>query len=204
MRKRLYSVLIASLMLIWGFSAAAQTQIADPAQEIRKMLTERDRKIKSVLGDKNSFTDQQRERLKELINGVIDFQAMAQVALGPHWEEITPTQREEFVDVFSQIVRTQSLSDLNVYRANFTYDRIEVEGDSAHVSTSTIYDDTPLEVEYVLGYEDDQWRVHDIIIDEVSTAQSYARSFQTVIRQRGFETLMTSLNKKLDKIKANS
>lgn len=204
MTKGLYSVLVAFLMLIWGFSAAAQTQTADPAEEIRKMLTERDRKIKSVLGDKKSFTEQQRERLQELINSVIDFQAMAQMALGPHWKEIAPAQREEFVDVFSQIVRTQSLSDLNVYRADFTYDRIEVKGDSAHVFTSTVYDGTPLEVEYVLGYKDDQWRVHDIVIDEVSTAKSYARSFQTVIRKRGFETLMTSLNKKLDKIKANS
>jgi len=34
----------------------------------------------------------------------------------------------------------------------------------------------------------------------VSTAESYARSFQTVVRKRGFEALMTSLRKKRNEV----
>jgi phospholipid transport system substrate-binding protein len=36
----------------------------------------------------------------------------------------------------------------------------------------------------------------------VSTAEGYARSFQTVVQQRGFETLMKSLRKKRDEVTA--
>jgi phospholipid transport system substrate-binding protein len=49
-----------------------------------------------------------------------------------------------------------------------------------------------------LNRKDGEWRVVDIVLDDVSTAEGYARSFQTVIRKRGFDALMTSLNKKLD------
>ena len=203
MRLRL-TLLLAVLTVLGGLVLPAQAQSQNRSEEIRELLTERDRQLKAALGQKESFTDEQRQRIKELINGIIDFRHMAQVALGPHWEELTPEQRANFVDVFSQIVRAQSLSDLGVYRSQVTYENIEVEGDSARVVTSTVYKDTPTKVEYIMEHGEDGWQAYDIILDDVSTAQGYARSFQTVIRKRGFDTLMSSLNKKLDRVNTNS
>ena len=130
---------------------------------------------------------------------------MSRTALGPFWTDLAPAQREEFVTVFSDIVRAQSLSDLGVYRSKVTYDAITVEGDSARVVTTTIYKDTPTEVEYVMSRaEDGSWDVDDIVLDDVSTAEGYARSFQTVMRKKGFDALMNSLRKKRDKMQASS
>lgn len=193
------------LILLGGIAAPAQAQSQD-RQAIRQLLEQRDRQIKQVLGDEDKkLTPAQRAKLKRLINGVIDFRAMAQTALGPHWDGLSSAKRDTFVSVFSEIVRAQSLSDVNVYRSDVTYDKIDVEGDSAYVVTTTVYKDVPTKVEYVLGYdeEEDAWRAHDIILDDVSTAQGYARSFQTVVRKRGFGALMKSLRKKLDKTNAS-
>jgi phospholipid transport system substrate-binding protein len=65
------------------------------------------------------------------------------------------------------------------------------------VRTINYQGDTEIPVAYEMERREGSWRVTDIVIDEVSTADSYARSFQTVIRKRGFETLMQSLRKKL-------
>ncbi len=175
-------------------------QAQSPDQEIRQMLEQRDQQIKTILQGDTSFTVQQREELKTLINGVIDFRAMGRQALGPFWSDLSNEQRAEFVDVFQTIVRAQSLSDLEVYNSQVTYDQIDVEGDSAFVQTTTDYKGTSANVEYVLQREDGQWLAQDIIIDDVSTAQSYARSFQTVVRKNGFDALMQSLRKKRDQI----
>jgi phospholipid transport system substrate-binding protein len=204
-----FTLLFAALLLAAGsFASAAQAQSSSDADsdDIRRLLEERDRQIKNVLGDKESFTDEQRDKLMDLINGVINFQAMGRTALGPHWQDLSPAQRDTFATVFSRIVRRQSLSDLNVYRSDVTYEQIDVTGDSAYVLTTTVYKDVPTKVEYTLGYDDeaDAWKAHDIILDDVSTAEGYARSFQNVVRRHGFSVLMKSLRNKLNKINKNS
>ena len=207
MRSIMVNRILATLLLflfVGGTVSAANATAQDPdkAQEIRKLLEQRDREIKNVLGDKKTFTDAQRAKLKEVVNKGIDFEAMGRQALGEYWKETTPKQREEFVEVFSEIVRAQSLSNLEVYRSKVTYKDVKVEGASARVLTTTVYKDVPTEVSYVMGLNDGEWMVQDIILDDVSTADGYARSFQTVIRKKGFDALMTSLNKKLEKMKS--
>lgn len=201
-RFRLYlSGLLATLLLLSGGSSSVWAQgESATAAEIRQMLENRDQQIKSILSGTDDYTAEQRAELKELINGVIDFRVMGQRALGPHWDDLSAEQRAEFVSVFGDVVRAQSLSDLGVYNSAVTYDQIEVHGDSAFVRTRTKYEERTTPVEYVLERRDEEWRAEDIIVDGVSTAEGYARSFQTVVRKRGFEALMKSLRKKRDEV----
>jgi phospholipid transport system substrate-binding protein len=192
LRRAFYAFLLAALVL----PSAALAQ-SDDSAAIRALLQERDREIKALLGTRDTFTDEQREQLKSVVNDAIDFRAMSREALGEHWTPLTAQQKDEFVDVFSQIVRSQSLSNLDVYRARVTYDTITVEGDEAHVTTTTVYQEVPTRVEYDLARDGETWTVRDISLDGVSTVEGYARSFQNVIRKRGFDTLMTSLNRRL-------
>lgn len=165
------------------------------AQRLQQLLESRDRQVKALL-NAGPLTPERRARLKEQINGVVDFETMGRLALGPFWKNLTPAQHQEFIQVFSDIVREQSLVDLDIYRAQVRYNRIEVHGDSARVLTTVTYKETPTQVVYLFTRRDGQWKAYDIIIDEVSTVDGYARSFQSVIRKRGFEALMNSLRKK--------
>lgn len=174
----------------------------DPEAEIRNMLEARDQQIKDILAGSSDYTAGQRQELKTLINGVIDFRSMAQTALGPFWDDRTEAERDSFVAVFRDIVRAQSLSDLDVYNSTVTYDAIDVSGDSAFVRTMTTYKEARTPVEYVLHRADSTWKAEDIIVDGVSTADGYARSFQTVVRRRSFDALMQSLERKRETIAA--
>lgn len=195
-RSVLSGLFALALMLGGGATPAWAQGQASTEAEIRQMLEERDQQIKSILRGTEEYTSEQRAELKELINGVIDFQAMAQTALGPHWDDLSDEQRTEFVTVFRDVVRAQSMSDLDVYNSKVTYDQIDVHGDSAFVRTRTEYEGRRTPVEYVLKRREGAWRAEDVIVDGVSTAEGYARSFQTVVRKRGFEALMKSLRKK--------
>ena len=166
---------------------------------IKEMLQQRDAEIKRIIGTTDDLTEAQRSTLKDVINGVIDFETMSRYALGPHWEPLSESQRNEFVSVFADIVRSQSLSNLNVYRSKVTYDDIEVAGDHARVTTTTLYKDVPATVIYDMVFHGGSWHVRDITLDEVSTAEGYARSFQSVVRKKGFDALMASLVKRRDK-----
>lgn len=184
-----------------GASVFAQQ---DEAAKIREMFEERDREIKSILSGQETLTEKERTRLKKVINQNIDFSAMGRAALGPLWSDLSQQQQQTFLDTFSEIVRTRSLANLEIYRAEVTYQDVTVEGDSARVSTTTTYDDVKTPVAYVLAKENGSWRVVDIVLDDISTVDSYARSFQTVIRKRGFDALMESLEKKLAEMKSST
>ena len=199
------SVLLAAIFLLGVGVTHVQAQgESATAAEIRQMLEKRDQQIKSILSGTDDYTAEQRAQLKELINGVIDFRVMGQRALGPHWEDLSAEQRDEFVSVFHDVVRAQSMSDLGVYNSKVTYDQIEVHDDSAFVRTQTEYEERTTLVEYVLERREGEWRAEDIIVDGVSTAEGYARSFQTVVRQHGFDRLMKSLRSKREEVMAKN
>jgi len=200
LRLHLSAVLAVILLLSGGVSPAWGQEERNTASEIRQMLEQRDQQIKAIVSGTDDYTAEQRAQLKELINGVIDFRVMSQRALGPHWEDLSPEQQDEFVSVFREVVRAQSMSDLGVYNSAVTYDQIDVHSDSAFVRTRTKYEGRTTPVEYVLERREGEWRAEDIIVDGVSTVEGYARSFQTVVRKRGFDSLMKSLRKKRDQV----
>lgn len=203
---RLYvSVLLAAFLFLSVGAPFAQAQgERDTAADIRQMLEKRDQQIKDLLGGTDDYTAEQRAELKELINGLIDFRIMSQQVLGPHWDDLSDEQQNDFVTVFRDVVRAQSLTDLGVYNSKVTYDQIDVQADSAFVRTMTEYKGRSTPVDYVLTRREDEWRAEDIIVDGVGTVEPYARSFRPVIKRRGFETLMTSLRKKRKEVMAEN
>jgi phospholipid transport system substrate-binding protein len=145
------------------------------------------------------YTESQRSQLKEIINGIIDFEAMSREALGATYDTVSTERRTEFVDLFSTIVRDQSLNKLDIYRAKVTYKTIDVEGNEARVETLAELDNVRTPVNYEMAYEGDEWVITDMEIDDVSTASSYNRQFQRIINKKGFESLMESLRKRAER-----
>lgn len=188
---------LLSLMLIRPAESFAQKSEA----AVKQLLEDRDQEIKELLGPKGTeYTQEQREKLKNIINGVIDYRAMAQFALQDTYETLSEEEREEFVDLFSTIIRDQSLNKLDIYRAQVKYEEVSVEGDEAEVRTMAQLEDVRTPVGYTMKYTDKNgWVVTDMIIDDVSTAASYRRQFQNIIRKKGYDSLLETLRKRAAK-----
>jgi len=176
---------------------------AQPAQEIEQLLRQRDRQIKEILGTSGQPSAQQRERLRAVVNDAIDFEAMAQTALGTYWGQLSAPQRAAFTERFGAVVRQQSLSDLDLYRATVTYEGVDVRGNTATARTVATRGTTRARVDYTLHRTGNQWKVTDVIVDGTGTAENYARSFQRVLRRdgvaAGYDRLMESLQRRLDR-----
>lgn len=188
---------IFSALLIILFTITSNLQAQSPQDEIRALLEQRDVEVKTLLGPKGSeYSDEQRAKLKEMINGVIDFEAMAKYALEDTYDTLNTDTQNEFVDLFGTIVRDQSLNKLDIYRAEVTYKSITLEGGVAMVKTLAELDDIRTPVDYTMVKEGDKWVITDLILDEVSTAESYNRQFQRIIKKKGFDSLLSTLRKR--------
>lgn len=172
------------------------------SSSVRDLLEERDEEIKDLLGPKGTeYTQEQRDKLKDIINGIIDYRAMAQQALQATYDTLSAEQRTEFVDLFSTIIRDQSLNKLDIYRADVKYEQIKVEDSSATVNTLAQLEKVRTPVSYKMKFDgqNNQWVVTDMIIDDVSTAGSYQRQFQNIIRKKGYTSLLETLRKRAAK-----
>ena len=185
-------LLVLGTLLLWAPLVAAQ----DAETEVRLLITQRDQEIKAaVRGMKEDPALQ--EVARSLINDQIDFEEMGRLSLGRYYEDISVQQRQDFVEVFGEIVRSQSLGDLSVYEAPVTVESVVVRDNKASVSTIAEIRGTDVEVLYQLHRKGDKWWLYDIIIDGVGTVEGYSVSFQTYVRKRGFDAFMQSLRKRL-------
>ncbi len=189
---RFYSLMLIAIL---GLSISGFAQKTE--SDIRNMLEERDVEIKKLLGPEGSdYTDAQREELKQIINGVIDFEAMSMQALEGTYDTLSEASRNEFVDLFSTIVSDNSLKKLDIYRATVRYNTIGIDGDEATVETMVYLDDVRTPVDYKMSFEDGEWVIVDMSIDDVSTVDTYYGQFSRIIKKRGFDSLMESLRKR--------
>jgi len=113
--RKLFFFLFCTLMFA-SAPGLQQTLFAQvDSSSVHQLLKERDREIKELLGpEETEYTQQQREQLKDIINGIIDYRAMAKTALAETYDTLSVDQRNEFVDLFSTIIRDQSLNRLEI------------------------------------------------------------------------------------------
>jgi len=193
------ATLLFALIVGLNFLGVQQAVAQKDSTSIRNLLEERDAEIKDLLGPKGTeYTSEKRDQLKDIINGIIDYRAMAQYALDGTYDTLSNEQKEEFVDLFSTIIRDQSLNKLDIYRAEVKYNKINVDEDSAVVTTIAQLEKVRTPVTYHMQYETNkkQWVVTDMIIDDVSTAGSYQRQFRSIINKKGYDYLLKTLRKR--------
>lgn len=193
-----------ALALLLAVPALAQND----GKTIEALLQTRDREIKTIIGKSSTLTPAQQSQLRTVVNDVIDFEAMSRTALGDHWAKLSAAQRREFVETFSGVVRAQSLANLDIYRASVAYDGVDVARGAATARTTATVNrkgkPVAAKVDYRLAKVDGEWRVTDFLIDGVSTADGYATSFQRVIKQKGYDALLSSLKKRLAREQAGA
>ncbi len=188
-------------ILLAGFTVSAAAQ--DAATEVRAFMEQRNRDIKAAIGRMDNDA-QEEEAVRTLVNSGIDFDEMGRLALGDYDADLTPEQRAEYVETFAAIVRTQSLSDLSIYKAEVTFDEVVASGGKARVDTRARVDGKLFPVRYLLHQKGGAWWLYDIILDGVGTVEGYAVSFQSVIRKRGFDRLLQSLKRKRARLESGA
>lgn len=198
---RPFRVWLPAVALAFAALQAAPAQGQGTAQTTSpvEVVRARNAAVESVLRATGDSVDAAtREKLKDLINDLIDFEEMSRRALGRHWAARSERERAEFVDVFRQLVRNSSVKKLGIYRADrISYEPSEVSGDEATVTTRAHKDDRSVGIVYHMHRVGGEWRAYDIVIDEASTMRAYRDSFHREIARSSYEAMFEKLTRKL-------
>ncbi len=146
-----------------------------------------------------SNTAERRQRLKDVAAERFDFTQMGRSALGVHWRDLSDQQRKDFVDLFTRFVEAAYIGRLESYSGQ-RIDFVKAANDGPDYSqvTSNIIQQNadPIVLSYRLNLENDDWKVYDVTVDNISVVANYRNQFNRVINNQGFDALMNDMRAK--------
>ncbi|HEX8438207.1 ABC transporter substrate-binding protein [Archangium sp.] len=186
--------MIASLI-----AAVMLTAAPGPADVVKSSNTEV-QKVASAPGAKV-------EQLTKVVERFVDFGELSKRALGKQWDKLTAAQRKDFTATMEGLLRASyAQKALGQGKAQVQYGKETIEGNEASVATTVKVQQDELPVEYKLFRADGkgEWRIYDIVTDEVSLLETYQGQFRKLIADKGFDGLLTTLKTKRAQLEKNS
>jgi phospholipid transport system substrate-binding protein len=180
------------------FIAPASSFAGPPTDQLKQSVD----KIQAILvdpvlkGEAKAAT--RRQRLKEVVGERFDFDEMAKRSLGSQWQKRTAAEQQEFVRLFTELLESTYLSKLEEYsgeKIQFLNER--QDKDFAEVNTKLI---NKKGEEYALDYRlinvNADWKVSDVVIENISLVNNYRSQFNRVLSRSSFEDLLQTLKQK--------
>lgn len=154
--------------------------------------------VVKVLEDQNLKTSDRRAAVRKLAVEAFDVQETARRALGPHWQQRTPSEREEFVGLFADLLERTYIAKIDLYggeRLKFTDEKID--GDIATVRGKvTTKQGTEVPVEARMHKRGERWLIYDVAIENISLISNYRAQFDRIIRTSSYGDLVKRLRNK--------
>jgi phospholipid transport system substrate-binding protein len=184
------------LLLMESVSAAAGV----PGDQVRQTTD----KLLAILKDPQlkgeSKKSERRDKLKEVLYQRFDFTEMAQRSLGSEWRRRSPEEQKEFVKLFTDLLERAYLDKIESYSGeDFQYLK-EREDDNNYAQVDTkIVDNKGQEfsINYRLHNMKGDWKVYDVVIENVSIVNNYRSQFTRVLATSSYEELVNRMKGKL-------
>jgi phospholipid transport system substrate-binding protein len=190
------------LVLVAGLSAARPAAAGAPSDQLRTQI---DRVLK-VLDDaelkKEPRARDRRAAVRRIANDIFDFGETARRSLGRHWQSRTPAERDEFVQLFSDLLERSYISRVELYGGEkIQYTGDIVEGDQARVQTKLLTKGgSDIPIEYRMHRKGDRWLVYDVVIEGVSLVANYRTQFNKIIQTSSYQELVRKMKTKQEEL----
>jgi phospholipid transport system substrate-binding protein len=159
--------------------------------------------VLAVLAQKDLSRDARREQVKRIVLANTDFDTLCRLALARNWNSFTPEQQAEFKREFESHLSATYGRRLDNYRNEriaIVGERKEANGDVT-VQTRVVRGggSNDFTVDYRLRQSNGQWKVIDVIPEQVSLVANFRSQFQEIISAGGPERLLQVLREKTAK-----
>ncbi|MBM4301925.1 MAG: ABC transporter substrate-binding protein [Deltaproteobacteria bacterium] len=172
---------------------------AGPPTEIAKQVIER---ALEALNDPSSLGEARRQKVKGIVDPYFDYQEMAKRCLGPAWGKLSAGQRQEFVQLFAQLLEASYSDKIEKYaqRVKIDYTGEILDGDYAEVRTVVVRANDRIPMNYRLLQESGTWKVYDVVIEGVSLVSNYRSQFSRIIHESSYAELLRRLKAKVSEL----
>src|SRR5438874_2538299 len=102
-------VLVAALVLVRDVWAGP------PSDQLRAQIDRVVRTVEDPEFKKDGKVRERRVAVRKIAEEIFDFNETAKRSLARHWQQRTPAERKEFVDLFSDLLERSYISKIELY-----------------------------------------------------------------------------------------
>ena len=135
---------------------------------------------------------ERRAAVRKIAIDIFDVQETARRALGQHWQQRSPQEREEFVQLFADLLERTYINKIDLFggeKLRFTEEKID--GEHAVVRAKVITKqgtEVPVEARMIIR-AGGRWQIYDIVIENISLVGNYRSQFDRIIRSSSYGEL---------------
>lgn len=194
MRRTLMTMTAALLLGLTASVAAALT----PTETVKSRVDEALQSLSQTATPNAGATERRRAEIRRAADTLFDFPDMSRRALGRHWTDRSPAEREEFTRLFTDLIARTYIGKIDRYAGeSISYLGERVDGVEASVQSRVVTaKGSQIPVEYRLHRVNDEWSAYDVLIENVSLVGTYRSQFDRIIKAESFASLLTRLREK--------
>jgi phospholipid transport system substrate-binding protein len=191
-------ILQLALLSLMMFLGDPVTSLAGPPTDQIKATVDKAVGLLRDSRDKPVGTDERRAQLREILFIRFDFSEMARRALGAHWRRRTATEQQEFVQLFTELLERQYAGIIESYTdEKIVYVGERTDGAFAEVNSKIFTaKGQELSINYKAQLIGQEWKVYDVIAEEISLVNNFRSQFNRVISSSSYEELVRRLKEK--------
>jgi phospholipid transport system substrate-binding protein len=169
---------------------------AGPTDQLREYTDQ----VVKVLDDPNMARQDRRAAVRKIAHEAFDVAETAQRVLARHWQARTPAEREEFTQLFADLLERTYIARMDEYGGErIRYVGESIDGKLASVKARIVTrNGTEVAVESRMNLRGDRWLIYDILIENVSLVANYRSQFDRIVRSSSYEELVRRLKTKRD------
>jgi len=194
MRRTLMTLTAALLLGLTATVAAALT----PTETVKSRVDEALQSLSPKANPGADAAERRRADIRRAADTLFDFPDMSRRALGRHWTDRTPAEREEFTRLFTDLIARTYIGKIDRYAGeSIAYVGERVDGDEASVRSQVVTaKGSQIPVEYRLHRANNVWSAYDVLIENVSLVGTYRSQFDRIIKAESFADLLRRLREK--------
>lgn len=193
---RLFAVSVILLLCCLVFPVASRAD--SPTDQVRATVEKVLTIVRSTNPTSKGQMDEQRKQLALVNFRRFDFSEMAKRSLGRYWARLSSEEQREFIGIFAGLMgrayadNIESYTSQNVFYTGESKDQGYAEVDNKIVSDNQ----PPLTINYKLRSVDKEWKVYDLVIQDISVVNNYRSHFDRVFAKSSFAELVRPMKEK--------
>jgi ABC-type transporter MlaC component len=192
---------LAAAALMAAFAIAAPAR-ADAVGEGTQLIRSMGDSVIAILANKGLPKAQREERFRQIYRTNFDHAIIAASVMGPTWRSTAPQVQQEYLQVFEIYISKVYAAQLSTYSGEkLDVTKGEAEGTGATIESRIVDPKSgrAVDIKWRLRPTGGQMKVRDVLIENISMAQTQRREFAAVLQQRGgkAEGLVAAIREKI-------
>jgi len=185
------SLLRLAVVLSTVLVAVSVAWAGAPTEQVRQYTDQ----VVKILENPQLRSADKRAAVRKVAIEIFDVNETARRALGPHWQTRSAAERDEFVNLFADLLERTYISKIDLFGGErLQYTTESIDGDFAVVRAKVVTSKgTEVPVEARMLKRGDHWQIYDIAIQNISLIANYRTQFDRIIRTSSYQDLVRRL-----------